>query len=373
MKTKKSLALIYFMGITIILAGQTPSELKTICYQNKGDLIRFYGVSLRLESLEAVDSHGKHAWETDLVKSLKISSIRYPPGSQSYKIHEGQGDSLLALCLAELNASSSRTHPPQFSDQHLSIPDVIRFSLANEPPIHQKDFEPYGGYVNWASDMLNYADREKTYFQTAQALTILNTDIPRQHAVWDSAKIAWKQGLLICRGIATTEKCRDVNAQIINTLRADLNKYDEDFPGAKIYFTEWNPTKDPLAGTENDYFQLAVAEMLLACARLYYERNAHLEALDYHCGWTRQSQGNLVNLVSGVWVLGKAGEVYRDFAPLFYGQWGNYSNSDNSVIIESFISEEGKHAAAYINKNNYDVKTSLGFIAPARKYGVVYF
>ena len=353
--------------------GQIPSELKAITYNIQGDLKRFYGVSLRLEGLKTRDNSGRHAWEIDTLKSCRISSIRFPPGSQSYLLAEGEGDSLLTLCLTELNASSSRTHPPQFSNAHLSLPNVIRFSLGNEPPIHGDDFAPYGGYVSWANEMLIHADREKTYFQTAQAITILNTTNAKQHAVWNSAKAAWAEGLLDCRGIATTEKCHNVNAKIINTLRADLNKYDQDFPGAKIYFTEWNTSRDELATAENDYLQLAVAEMLLACARLYYERNGHLEALDYHGAWNQQSQGNLLNLVSGEWVLGKAGEVYRDFAPLFYGQWGDYTNTDPSIIIESFIAEDGRYAVAYVNKNNFSVTPGLGFTADPRSYGVVYF
>ncbi len=364
------------------LFGQTPSVLQTINYETQGDLIRFYGISLTYNNaLNALDNQDRHAWEVDTILSCRISDIRLPPGTESYSLVEGESDSLLNECLSALNASNSRTHPPQFSNQHLSYPNITRFSLGNEPPIHVNDFAPYGGYVNWVVNMLQYADTTITYFQSAQAIKIINIDdlIPSQQviqqATWDSAKIAWTNGDFACAGIATTEKCKNVNTRIINTLRADLDLYAQDFPDAKIWFTEWNPFQDSLAQGENDYLQLAVAEMLLSCARLYYERNGQLEALHYHQGWTQWSGGGLINLVSGQWILSKGSEVYRDFAPLFYGRWGDftYLDTDTNLVMEAFITEDNRYAVAYVNKNYYNLTTSLGFTTNARSYGVIYY
>ena len=125
--------------------GQTPEALRGLHFNTAGDLTRFYGVSLRKEGLDAVDSRGRHAWEMEALQSCRLSSVRYPPGSQSYLLAESEGEELLAACVSALGAASSRTHAPQFSNQHLKHPNVIRFSLANEPPSHKKDFEPYGG------------------------------------------------------------------------------------------------------------------------------------------------------------------------------------------------------------------------------------
>ena len=82
-----------------------------------------------------------------------------------------------------------------------------------------------------------------------------------------------------------------------------------------------------------------------------------------------------MNLVLGEWVMGKAGEVYRDFAPLFYGRWGDYIpiNQDTLLTMEAFIADDGRYAVAFVNKNNFDVITTLGFTAPQRSYGVIYY
>jgi hypothetical protein len=363
------------------LKAQTPAVLQSISYKQQGDLTRFYGISLRREGLTTVDNQNKHAWEIDTVQSLRISDIRYPAGSQSYLMTETEHTALLTDCQTALGCGNSRTHAPQFTNAHLNHLNTTRFSLGNEPPIHTSDFLPYGGYKNWVIDMLTMADTSKTYFQSAQAVTIFNWDslTPSQQAqqgpVWDTAVAAWADGSFACRGIATTEKNRNVNAKTLTTLRNHLNLYAIDFPGAKTWFTEWNTTPDPLAQAENDYLQLGVAEMLLACARLYYETNGQIEALHYHQGWNAQSGGNLINMVAGEWVLGKAGEVYRDFAPLFYGKWGDYVsiNQDTLLTIEAFISEDNRYAVAYINKNSFDVTTTLGFVAHQRSYGVIYY
>ena len=386
-KISKHLFLNFYLLIVLLhliktsLAAQIPIVLESINYEQTGDLTRFYGVSLRKEGLTTVDNQGKHAWEIDKVQSLKISNIRFPAGSQSYLMNEGEGDALLAFCQTTLMCGNSRTHAPQFSNVHLSFPKTSRFSLGNEPPIHTTDFAPYGGYKNWVINMLAFSDTSKTYFQSAQALTIFNWDslTPAQKAqqgpIWDTAVVAWANGSFACRGIATTEKNRNSNAKTINTLRNHLNLYSTNFPGAKIWFTEWNTSQDPLAANENDYLQLGVAEMLLACARLYYETKGQLEALHYHQGWNAQNKGNLMNLVSGNWSMGKAGEVYRDFAPLFYGRWGDFVsvNQDTLLTLEAFIANDNRYAVAYVNKNNLDISTTLGFIAPKRSYGVVYY
>lgn len=373
--------IVLLVFIPTSLMAQTPAVLHSISYKQQGNLIPFYGISLRKEGLTTVDNQGKHAWEIDTVLSLKISDIRYPAGSQSYLMNETDNATLLSDCQAALGCGNSRTHAPQFTNAHLNNPIITRFSLGNEPPSHSTEFAPYGGYNNWVINMLAISDTSKTYFQSAQAVTIFNWDslTPSQQAqqgpVWNSAVAAWANGSFACRGIATTEKNRDVNAKTLTTLRNDLNLYSTDFPGAKIWFTEWNTTADPLAQAENDYLQLGVAEMLLACARLYYETNGQIEALHYHQGWNAQATGNLMNLVSGEWVMGKAGEVYRDFAPLFYGSWGDYIsiNQDTLLTMEAFVANDGRYAIAFVNKNNFDVTTTLGFVAPQRSYGVIYY
>jgi len=371
----------FFVCMHTETMAQMPSILQSLNYYQSGELTRFYGISLRKEGLTTVDNQGKYAWEVDTVQSLRISDIRYPAGSQSYLMTENEHSALLIDCQNALGCGNSRTHAPQFTNAHLNHPNTTRFSLGNEPPIHTSDFASYGGYKNWVVNMLTISDTSKTYFQSAQALTIFNWDslTPSQQAqqgpVWDTAVAAWASGDFLCRGIATTEKNRNVNAKTIISLRNHLNLYSTDFPGAKIWFTEWNTSVDPLAQAENDYLQLGVAEMLLSCARLYYETNGQLEALHYHQGWNAQNQSNLINLFSGEWVIGKAGEVYRDFAPLFYGRWGNYVSQDQDTLltIEAFISEDNRFAVAYVNKNNFDVTSSLGFVAPQRSYGVIYY
>ena len=181
-KISKHLFLNFYLLIVLLhliktsLAAQIPIVLESINYEQTGDLTRFYGVSLRKEGLTTVDNQGKHAWEIDTVQSLKISNIRFPAGSQSYLMNEGEGDALLLLCRNALMCGNSRTHAPEFSNAHLSFPNTTRFSLGNEPPIHSADFAPYGGYKNWVINMLDYADSSKTYFQSAQALTIFNWD-----------------------------------------------------------------------------------------------------------------------------------------------------------------------------------------------------
>lgn len=370
-----------FILLQTNLMAQTPSVLQSINYEQQGDLIPFYGISLRKEGLTTIDNQGKHAWEIDTVLSFRISDIRYPAGSQSYLMNETDNATLLTNCQTALGCGNSRTHAPQFTDAHLNLPNINRFSLGNEPPIHTSDFSSYGGYKNWVIDMLAISDTTKTYFQSAQALTIFNWDSltsaqqAQQGPVWDTAVAAWANGSFACRGIATTEKNRDVQAKTLTTLRNHLNLYTTAFPGAKIWFTEWNTSTDPLAQAENDYLQLGIAEMLLACARLYYETNGQIEALHYHQGWNAQAQGNLMNLVSGEWVIGKAGEVYRDFAPLFYGRWGDYTsmNQDTLLTMEAFITDDGRYAVAFVNKNNFDVITTIGFVAHQRSYGVVYY
>ena len=380
--TSLKTCMVLFILMQTNLKAQTPVVLQSISYEQQGDLTPFYGISLRREGLITTDNQGRHAWEIDTVLSLRISDIRYPAGSQSYLMNETDNATLLTDCqTALLGCGNSRTHAPKFTDAHLNHPNTTRFSLGNEPPIHTSDFLPYGGYKNWVINMLAMSDTSKTYFQSAQAVTIFNWDslTPAQQAqqgpVWDTAVAAWANGSFACRGIATTEKNRDVNAKTLTTLRNHLNLYTTDFPGAKIWFTEWNTTPDTLAQAENDYLQLGVAEMLLACARLYYETNGQIEALHYHQGWNAQAGGNLMNLVWGEWVMGKAGEVYRDFAPLFYGRWGDYIsiNQDTLLTMEAFIADDGRYAVAFVNKNNFDVITTLGFTAPQRSYGVIYY
>ena len=67
--------------------------------------------------------------------------------------------------------------------------------------------------------------------------------------------------------------------------------------------------------------------------------------------------------------------MYRDFAPLFYGRWGDLSlpDTDKNVVLEAFVSEDKRYAVAFVNKNDHDVTTSLGLVVKAKSYGVKYF
>jgi len=353
--------------------------LAALQYEAEGELRPMLGVSLRLESLSARDAAGRGAWESEAVRSLRITDIRFPPGSQSYLIDETDGDAALAAARAALGATNSRTHAPQFSDSHLERADVDRISLGNEPPIHVAEFEPFGGYVNWARSLLALGHVEPTrlYVQAAQARTMLSPPVAaRQQQTWDSVRVAWMSGLLPVRGVATTQKLWDADASVHHVLSEELALYARDFPGARIWLTEWNASRDTLAAVDESREAFATAEMLLTVARLHYETNGQVEALHYHVGWIRDAgspatRPALATVVNGAWGLTAAGEAYRTFAPLLHGRWGRLPRESlPGVVLEAFTTETGERVLAYVNKRTSPV-TVFGVVLPARSYGVL--
>jgi hypothetical protein len=86
--TSLKTCMVLFILMQTNLKAQTPGVLQSISYEQQGDLIPFYGISLRREGLTTTDNQGRHAWEIDTVLSLRISDIRYPAGSQSYLMNE---------------------------------------------------------------------------------------------------------------------------------------------------------------------------------------------------------------------------------------------------------------------------------------------
>ncbi len=337
------------------------------------------GVSLRLESLSARDAAGRPAWESDAVQSLRITDVRFPPGSQSYLMSEGDGNADLVAARTALSASNSRTHAPQFSDAHLARGDVRRVSLGNEPPIHVPEFEWFGGYVNWARAMiaLGGTDPARVYVQSAQARTILTAPVAdRQRQAWDSVRSAWGSGLLPVRGVATTQKLWDTDASVYTTLSEELELYARDFPGARIWLTEWNASRDELAPVDESREAFATAEMLLTVARLYYDSGRQLDALHYHVGWIRDAgspatRPALATVVNGEWRLTATGDAYRTFAPLLHGRWGRLPRETQpGIVVEAFTTEQGERVLAYVNKRMSPF-TVFGVVLPARSYGVL--
>jgi len=336
-------------------------------------LMRYYGVSVRLEGLEATDSFGRHAWEIEDISFLAETDVRFPPGSQSYLIDEDDGAEDLDAALIALNATNSRTHAPQFSDGHLDRDDVVRFSMGNEPPIHRKEFEPFGGYETWAEQMLEISPfRERSYIQTAQAGTILFMDplSPAQAARWEAASAGWASGQLRGRGVASTEKTQDLEQSKLELLRMELDLYEATFPDAALWLTEWNAMGGDLMPGD-DEMRLAVAEMLLAVARLDAERPGAIDALHYHQGWGRPP-GSLLQLVDEEWVVSPAGEVYREFEALFRGRHvRSWTDERANGLVQAFVSSEGHRALAFVNKGAESFQV-VGLDFPPRSYGVVY-
>lgn len=341
-----------------------------------GYMATLTGLSIR-DPLQ-VDREGKLLEQSSLApvfNALPVSALRYPAGSQSYKITTTADPAALYTLSVLLPTFPAAAHdftwPPQLNAEDLPewFSDRTRtISLANEPPIHADFFPTPEDYVAWARDVYDRYPMWRDHFaiQTGKPHIADSSPDGRQRQKHEgflyATGAAVRTGLLPPRIYNTTKLYPELPRDWYALFATELERYAETHgDDIAITFGEWNYAE---ADTLSPEQIPACAAFLLVLARLRAEHGDQVFAANYQQGYA-VGTSNVIALDGpsrrGSWVETAFTDFWADFSRIL--TVGTYAYSEifrsEDVYLEQFIDEDGTAKVLYANRDSVAVPCDL--------------